>query len=113
MYLKNKARDPEILLKTKHKRPRDLFKLLCTSKTRQKFPEIISNYFKNKTQVMPEILSNYVLQIQRKGCRDSFKLLQKLDKGSPRFLRTTLKNEKQGVPGILLNYVLEKQAKGS
>ena len=49
-------------------------------------PEILSKYFKKKALGVPEILSNY-FKNKRRDLRDSFKLLQKQDKESPRFFQ--------------------------
>ena len=51
--------------------------------------EILSNYFKNKSQGVPEILPNDILQKQ--------------DTRSPRFFKNTSR-ARQGIPKILSNY---------
>ena len=55
------------------------------SKTRQEIFEILSNYLKTKD----------------KRFRDSFKLLQKQDKGPPRFFQTTSKAKHKGTEDSL------------
>ena len=75
-------------------------------KNKKKVPEILSNYFKNKTHGMAEILLNY-FKNKIHNRLDYFKLLQKLDKGCSKLFKITSKTEK-GILEILSNYGLQK-----
>ena len=98
-------------------------------------PEILSSYFKNKTQgvlkilikcaktihrKIPEILSKHLttnygtplnyFKNKTMDPRDSFRLLQKQDKGSPRFFQITSKIKHKGCPRFF--QLLQKQTQG-
>ena len=51
--------------------------------------KILSNYFKKRTQRISELLSNCLQKGAQKNPRDSFQLIQKQDKGSLRVLQQT------------------------
>ena len=88
--------DPDsFTLKTRHYGSQhfELISNYFKNKT-QKVPEIVSNYFKNKTQGVPKILSNYFKNWRRK---------------IPEIPSNYFKNKIQVIPEILSNYVLQKQ----
>ena len=84
----------QITSKTRPTRgPRDSVKLL-QKQDPEEVPEILSNYFENKTLGVSKIPSNYFKNETPRDPRDSFKLLQKHDP--------------QKIPEILLNYFKSK-----
>ena len=78
----------KITSKTEHKWSLSFFQ--ATSKTKQEVLEILSVYFENKIR-NPRGLFKVLQKSNPKGSRDSFKLLQKEDKRSPRFFQATSK----------------------
>ena len=75
-----------------------------TSKTRKLILKILSNFFKNKTKGVPEILSNY-FNTQTQGVKwNSFKILQKPDRGNGDSFKLYTSKIRQAILKILLNF---------